>query len=41
MFNYVYVEYYLDYKCVLKFIKILNMLFNVGDEIKIMMDKNN
>lgn len=41
MFNYVYVEYYLDYKRAPKSTKILNMLFNVGDEIKITMDKNN
>lgn len=41
MFNYVYVEYYLDYKRTPKSTKILNMLFNVGDEIKITMNKNN
>ncbi|ABL76034.1 he65 [Maruca vitrata nucleopolyhedrovirus] len=40
MFNYVYVEYYLDYKRLPKSTKILNMLFNVGDEVKFTINKN-
>ncbi|AGA16256.1 he65 protein [Thysanoplusia orichalcea nucleopolyhedrovirus] len=41
MFNYVYVEYYLDYKRAPQSTKILNMLFNVSNEVQIAINKSN